>query len=107
MLLECEKLGAGERDAEADGGDGGSGSEAEAEEVGDKKSKKHNKTRLLKVRLQKLVQKTDDECVTSALLHVLELTLYQRSCLVRRVHGAAKQEAVAIVLQDYQASKKL
>ena len=101
MLLECEKLGAGERDAEADGGDGGSGSEAEAEEPGDKKSKKHNKTRLLKVRLQKLVQKTDDECVTSALLHVLELTLYQRSCLVRRVHGAAKQEAVAIVLQDY------
>ena len=107
MLLECEKLGAGERDAEADGGDGGSGSEAEAEEVGDKKSKKHNKTRLLKVRLQKLVQKTDDECVTSALLHVLELTLYQRPCLVWRVHGAAKQEAVAIVLQDYQASKKL
>ncbi|KAI0094443.1 Bromodomain-containing protein [Irpex rosettiformis] len=57
-LLECEKLGASQGDAEAEGADGGSGSEAED---GDKKNKKQNKNRLLKSRLQKLVQKTADD----------------------------------------------
>ncbi|KAI0785390.1 Bromodomain-containing protein [Irpex lacteus] len=59
VLLECEKLGSGEVEGDGDAADAGSGSEAE--EGDEKKSKKTNKNRLLKSRLQKLVQKTADD----------------------------------------------
>jgi len=84
-------------DAENDG-DPGSGDE------GGKKKKPPNLSRMLKSRLQKLVDKTDDECVSFRIFigsHVLTSTLQWTGYLCR-IHGTPKQENVAWLLQGHQ-----
>lgn len=62
-------------------------------------------SRLLKTRLQKLVDRTDDEYASTLLDFLASLTFPQRTRSVSRVHGASQQEAMANILQvDKEAS---
>ena len=91
---------------EAKAGDGENNGDTESGDEGGKK-KTPNHSRMLKSRLQKLVDKTDDECIssrTSTGYHVLTSILSWTGYLCG-IHGAPQQEIVARLLQgDQEAS---
>ena len=93
---KVKKNGDGDDDEEkpADGGDG------------EKKNKQPNLTRLLKARLQKLVDKTDEEtCVhPPSRIQLFDIFKSQASCAFQRFHGDAVEEGLPDVLQANQAS---
>lgn len=96
VIKEVSKLSGKADDGDHEDGDG-EGSDGEE----GKKKKGPNMHRLLKTRLQKVVDKADDTYVSNS--HNCDRTdVEQRPRPFRRIHGTTKQEAMADLLQDYQ-----